>query len=286
MGTEVERQIRRLESMSYGELERAVAAKRIEWLQREHPHGTHEACTPRMAFELLFRDYMGLSLGDLPVLVDTGDEIAWRSENHCPTLEAANELGRDTREVCRAVYEKPTQAFVSWLDPELRFLRSYEQIRPHADHCLERIVRVDFEAMMRLALEQAALSKRSGNKGYGAVVAVGKDVISTAYDTSGSEGDPSLHAEVNAIRAAVRVLADSDLTGAVLFSTCEPCPMCSSLAVWANVTTIVYGASIAETAALGRSRILVDSRHIAEGSPRMVEIVGGVLADECLNLYR
>ena len=97
--------------------------------------------------------------------------------------------------------------------------------------------------------------------------------------------DPSLHAEVNAIRRAVRTCGDTNLSGAILFSTCEPCPMCSSLAVWANVTTIVYGVSIEETVKMGRSRIEVSSQEIVDRSPVMIEIVPNVLHDKCKALY-
>jgi tRNA(adenine34) deaminase len=146
--------------------------------------------------------------------------------------------------VCRAINEKSTQAFVSWFDPRLRFLRDYEQLRPHSEHCRERILRVDFDDMMRPAIEEAKRSRDSGNKGYGAVVALGNSILATAHDTAVTESDPSLHAEVNAIRLAIRSSGDSNLSGAILLATCEPCPMCSSLAVWANLSTIVFGVSI------------------------------------------
>ncbi|HYF91203.1 MAG TPA: hypothetical protein VD969_03045 [Symbiobacteriaceae bacterium] len=75
----------------------------------------------------------------------------------------------------------------SRLDPQLRFLRSYEEIRPYADHCLERIVRVAFEEIMRLAVAEARASLRKGNKGYGAVVAMGSRIIGRAHDTAVTE---------------------------------------------------------------------------------------------------
>ena len=61
--------------------------------------------------------------------------------------------------------------------------------------------------------------------------------------------------------------------------------MCSSLAVWANLTSIVYGMSIEETAGLGKSKIQVSSTEIAEKSPAMLEVIGDVLKDECKSLY-
>jgi tRNA(adenine34) deaminase len=284
--SKVQRQIERLQQCSYHAIEAEVAQKRLAWLhQLDRIIPRLDRSTPRQAFELLFFDYLGLSPADLPIVAETETEIVWQSINPCPTLEAVKSLQLDTRIVCRAAYEKSTQAFVSQIDPQLRFLRSYEEIRPYADHCLERIVRMDFEAMMRLALEEAKASRQEGDKGYGAVVALGQRILSRAHDTAATQRDPSLHAEVNALRQAVRVLGDNNLGGAILFSTCEPCPMCSSLAVWANLTTIVYGVSIEETAELGKARIRVSANEIAEKSPVMIEVIGGVLRQECLALY-
>ncbi len=280
----VEEQIERLRRQSYRSIEDDVTRKRLAWFE-QRPAERQTPVSPRRAYEVLFGEYMGLALADLPVVRETEDEIVWRSQNPCPTLEACQALGLDTRRVCRAAYEKSTQAFVSQLDPQLRFLRSYEEIRPYAGYCLERIVRVDFAAKMALAVEEARISRQEGNKGYGAVVVRGERILGLAHDTAVTARDPSLHAEVNAIRQAVRAAGETDLSGAILFSTCEPCPMCSSLGVWANLSAVVYGVSIAETAALGKARIQVPAGEIAARSPVRMEVIGGILAGACRSLY-
>ena len=276
----------RLRRSAYREIESEIAQKRIAWLALNHPAaGKPILCSPRQAFEELFFNYMDLPVNELPVLSETDDEIVWRSLNRCPTLEACQRLGLDTRRICRAINEKSTQAFLSRLDPQLRFLRSYAEIRPYTDYCRESIVRVDFEDMLRLAIAEARASRQDGNKGYGAVVVLGREILGKAHDTAVTEHDPSRHAEVNAIRQAVQVFGDGNLSGAILFSTCEPCPMCSSLAVWANLTTIVYGVSIEETVKMGKSRIRVSAKEIIEQSPVMIEVIGEVLREECRALY-
>jgi tRNA(Arg) A34 adenosine deaminase TadA len=289
----VQSQVERLGSKSFRTVEAEVTAKRLHWFDQhaERYTGRWEAGhppSPRDAFEMLFFDYMGLSEEEVPVLSESPTEIVWASANPCDTLEACARLGLDTRVVCRAVYERSTQALISRLDPQLRFLRSYETIRPHADYCEERIVRLDFEALMALAVEEALRSRSEGNKreGYGAVVVMGNEIIGRGRDTVNVGPDPSLHAEVNAIRQAVQTVDDLNLSGAVLVSTCEPCPMCASLAVWANLSTIVYGASIEKTAPLGLSRILISAREVVERSPVMVEVIGGVLEEECMAVYQ
>ena len=285
--SKVEGQIERLRRCAFREIESEITQKRLAWLRHNRPAAGQAAlpASPRQAFEALFFEYMGLPINELPVLSETATEIVWRSLNRCPTLEATRRLGLDTRRICRAINEKSTQAFLSQLDPQLRFLRSYEEIRPYTNYCKEMIFRVNFEDMMKLALEEARASKHDGNKGFGALVVLGHEIIGKAHDTAVSDHDPSRHAEVNAIRQAVQALGDSNLSGAILFSTCEPCPMCSALAVWANLTTIVYGVSIEETAKMGKSRIRVSAKEIIEQSPVTIEVIGDVLREECRSLY-
>lgn len=283
---QVQQQIERLQTKSFRDIEKAVSRKRLNWwasheaLKKGHP------VSPHYAFECLFFDYMGLTRSDLPILSESDTEITWASQNPCPTLEACRRLGLDTRDVCRQAYEKSTQAFISQLDPQLRFTRSYTEIRPHAGICRESIIRMDFEAAMRDAMAEARISREEGNKGYGAVLWHDGRVLAKTQDTAGTHKDPSQHAEMNAIRQACRELDDANLCGAVLVSTCEPCPMCASAAVWANVSAIVYGVSIEETVRLGKARITVSSSEIVDRSPVQVEIIPGVLREECLMLYR
>lgn len=281
----VERRVAALRGKSLHQIEADTMARRLEWLEAR-PGLRSSPVSPRRLFEILFREYMGLPPEDLPVLSESEAEITWSSRNPCPTLEACARTGMSTAVVCKGAYERSTQAFLSWFDPRFRFLRDYGEIRPRAAGCRERIVRVDVEGVMRTALEQAGASRRGGNKGYGAAVVLGERLLSCRHDTASSEGDPSLHAEVNAVRDAARALGSADLSGCVLVSTCEPCPMCSSLAVWASLGAVFFGASIEATAALGKARIRVPAREIAERSPVRLEVVGGILEEACLALYR
>jgi len=282
----VRRTIEQLQHGSFQTIAADTTKKRMAWLDHTlQEKKTYDKFTPRDVFELLFLEQMRLERDELRVISETEKEIVWLSYNRCPLLEACNILGLDTRKICRPINEKATQAFLSRVNPQLRFHRSYEEIRPYADYCKEKIIRIDFDSYMRIAIQEAYIAKSEGNEGYGAVVVFEDQIIGQAHDTAITEHDPSLHAEVNAIRQAVKILDDTNLCGAILLSTCEPCPMCASLAVWANVTTIVYGVSIEETAKLGRARIHVNANHIIEQSPCVIEVIADVLHDECKKLY-
>ena len=282
----VQRTIEQLQHESFRAIASDITQKRMAWLDRTLPDKPrYGQFTPRQAYELLFFENMGLARDELPVVSESPDEIVWLSRNRCSLLEACLALGLDTRTVCRPVNEKATQAFFSRINPQLRFHRSYKEIRPHADYCREKIVRTDFAAYMRVAIREAQLSRSEGNKGYGAVVVFDNQTMGQAHNTAVTERDPSLHAEVNAIRQAVKTKNDPDLCGAILFSTCEPCPMCASLAAWANVTTIVYGVSVEEIAQWGHTRIQVSASEIIARFPCSVEVIGNVLHNECRTLY-
>jgi len=73
-------------------------------------------------------------------------------------------------------------------------------------------------------------------------------LVSQAYDTVMREFDPTNHGEMNAIREATRQLQRLSLRGYVLYSTCEPCPMCMSACIWSELDMVVYGASTLEDA--------------------------------------
>jgi len=74
------------------------------------------------------------------------------------------------------------------------------------------------------------------------------ELIAQAYDTVLALCDPTNHGEVNAIRLATQKLGRLSLRGCVLYSTCEPCPMCMSACIWAEVDAVVYGASTLDDA--------------------------------------
>ncbi|TWU29859.1 nucleoside deaminase [Bythopirellula polymerisocia] len=73
-------------------------------------------------------------------------------------------------------------------------------------------------------------------------------LVAQAYDTVIQYSDPTNHAEMNAIRLATTKLGRLSLQGHILYSTCEPCPMCMSACIWAEVNTVVFGASTLEDA--------------------------------------
>lgn len=107
---------------------------------------------------------------------------------------------------------------------------------------------------MKRAIELAQQNALSAHGGpFGAVIVRDGNVISEASNSVTPDNDPTAHAEVNAIRKACKKLNTFDLSGATLYTSCEPCPMCLSAAYWARVDRIVFGANREDAARAGFS---------------------------------
>jgi len=144
---------------------------------------------------------------------------------------------------------------------------------------------IDLDMCMWLAIEEARASLRDGNNGFGAVIVRDGEVISAAHDLENSSGDPTSHAEMNAIREASKKLG-KNLERCVLVSTHEPCPMCAAAIARSGMREIAYGYSISEAKAQGRKRTDIPCREIFRRADAEVEIHPAVLHEECALLYR
>ncbi|WP_350339649.1 nitroreductase/quinone reductase family protein [Actinotalea lenta] len=101
------------------------------------------------------------------------------------------------------------------------------------------------------AVDLAVRSVASGGGPFGAVVVRDGVVIGTGHNRVTLDGDPTAHAEVVAIRDACRRSGSYSLAGAELFSSCEPCPLCLSAALWARVGRVVFAADRDDAARAG-----------------------------------
>jgi guanine deaminase len=105
---------------------------------------------------------------------------------------------------------------------------------------------------MGVALALARKNALSAEGGpFGAVVVFESEVVGEGRNQVTTTNDPTAHAEVVAIRAAAKKLGRFDLKGCVVYTSCEPCPMCLAAAYWARVDKVVYSATQNEAAAAG-----------------------------------
>ncbi len=136
---------------------------------------------------------------------------------------------------------------------------------------------------MRAALTEAKAALDTGDVPVGAVVLdPSGTVIACGRNRREADGDPTAHAEIVAIRAAARSVGGWRLDGLTLVVTLEPCTMCAGAITTARLSRLVYGAADPRAGAVGSLWDVVRDQRLAP----VPEVIGGVLADECLNVIR
>lgn len=136
----------------------------------------------------------------------------------------------------------------------------------------------DDAQLMQVALGEARLAVATGDVPVGAVVVgPGGDVVGRGRNAREATGDPTAHAEVLALREAAATLGRWRLDDCTLVVTLEPCAMCAGALVLARVPRLVLGAWDPKAGACGSVHDLVRDRRLNH----RVEVVGGVLEDEC-----
>ncbi|MBO0348435.1 nucleoside deaminase [Phormidium pseudopriestleyi FRX01] len=141
------------------------------------------------------------------------------------------------------------------------------------------------EDFIRLAIAKAMEGVNQGESPFGACIVKGGEVVSCVHNICNSSVDATAHAEVHAIRDASKKLNTLDLSGCVIYSTCEPCPMCFTAAYWAKLDKIVFGARIADACAIGFTQLNLSCQELKPFGSQ-VKLVGDVLKEESLNLFQ
>jgi guanine deaminase len=130
------------------------------------------------------------------------------------------------------------------------------------------------------AARHADKSMQRGHGGpFGAVIARGHRTVAIAANTVLKNGDPTCHAEINAIRAAARRLGSPFLTGLDIYSTTEPCPMCFAAIHWARLGRVFYATTIADVKRLGFNELTISNRRMKSWGKSPVRLTRVASAD-------
>ncbi len=113
---------------------------------------------------------------------------------------------------------------------------------------------------MKKAIELSNISVDNGSSPFGCVIVNAKgEIVGLGHNTVALDNDPTAHGEVNAIRNACKNLGTFDLSGCILYTSCEPCPMCLNACKWANITEVYYAADRYDAENIGfRDRVFYD----------------------------
>ncbi|MBO8126876.1 MAG: nucleoside deaminase [Firmicutes bacterium] len=135
---------------------------------------------------------------------------------------------------------------------------------------------------MAAALEEAEQAFAKGEIPIGAVIVKDGEIIGRGHNLKETEKDPTLHAEIVAIRDAARNLGTWRLTGTTIYVTIEPCPMCAGALVQARIRRLVYGADDLKAGAVGSLWDIVRDPRLNH----RLEVRRGVLENEAKELVQ
>ncbi len=142
-------------------------------------------------------------------------------------------------------------------------------------------------AFIRRAIGLAEAAARSGSGApIGCLIALDGEVVGEGRNDVDAANDPTAHAEIMAIRKTGEQLQRSRFEGAVMYSTLQPCGMCTMAAIWAGVSRIVYGAERGQVHEMyfeDRNLDIMD--YVRDAFKEDLTLTGGVLGDDCAKLY-
>ena len=139
----------------------------------------------------------------------------------------------------------------------------------------------DDESCMRLALDEA----RQGDYAFAAVIVRDGQILARGHNLGKTNGDPTAHGEMVAIRRCLLEHGSAALRGSTLYTSGEPCAMCMGAIVWCSIVRLVFAASVQQLATQ-IDQIMISSAEIAAKAPfAPIKITGGILADEAMQLF-
>ncbi|OGU16289.1 MAG: tRNA-specific adenosine deaminase [Ignavibacteria bacterium GWB2_35_12] len=135
---------------------------------------------------------------------------------------------------------------------------------------------------MKEAIKEARKCSKHEDVPIGTVVVLNNKIIGRGYNQVEKLKDPTAHAELIAIRKAIKYINYKHLINAILYVTLEPCPMCAGSIVLTRIKKVVYGASEPKTGACGSIYNIIQDKRLNH----RCEVVKGVLEDECSQLIK
>lgn len=137
---------------------------------------------------------------------------------------------------------------------------------------------------MKKAIEQAQLGIHNHHGGpFGSVIVKAGKIIGCGHNMVLKNNDSTAHGEVVAIRNAEQELGTYDLSGAEIYTTGEPCPMCLAACMWANISKVYYGCTIADNESIGFRDAKFDD--LMGGRTKLSDYLEQVGREFCLELF-
>jgi tRNA(Arg) A34 adenosine deaminase TadA len=136
------------------------------------------------------------------------------------------------------------------------------------------------EAYLERAIELAKQAVANGNHPFGALLVKDSEIIMEAENTVNTDHDETCHAELNLVSQAMRKLGKDRVQGSVLYTSTEPCAMCTGAIYWAGISHVIFACSAGRLGEIAGGSLLIPCREIFARGRRTVQVTGPILEDE------
>lgn len=142
------------------------------------------------------------------------------------------------------------------------------------------------EDFLRAAISHADQAGQKGNRPFGAVLVRNNEIIGRAESSQHADHDITYHAELKLISQASRSLERADFAECTLYSSTEPCPMCSGAIYWSGIGRVVFGCRQKLLGELEGEKFAVPCADILTRGGREIEIIGPLLEEESFEVLK
>lgn len=141
---------------------------------------------------------------------------------------------------------------------------------------------------LKRAIELAEEGIKRGGGPFGAVIACDGKIISESFNEVVTSADPTAHAEILAIRKACKARGSHDLAGCVLYSSCEPCPMCLGSVYWAGIKKVFFASDRKAASLAGFGDDFIYEEIFKDPGERTINFsrIAGIEGDKVFEMWK
>ncbi len=141
------------------------------------------------------------------------------------------------------------------------------------------------EEFMQKAIDLAAQARENGNHPFGALLVLDGEVVLTAVNTVNTDHDVTSHAELNLVSAATRQFSREALAKMTLYTSTEPCAMCTGAIYWAGIRAVVYGCPAETLGAMATGSFVVPCREIFARGFEETAVTGPMMEETAVSVH-
>jgi len=132
----------------------------------------------------------------------------------------------------------------------------------------------------------AKSAQEKGNQPFGALLVIDNSAVFTAENSIITDNDITRHAELNLVSMVTQELDPESLSRSILYTSTEPCAMCTGAIFWAGISNIVYGCSAVMLGEIAGGTFVVPCRDLLKYGKRQISVVGPILEDQGAAIHR